>query len=95
MRRRSLSRYAHALARSGKFENAEAVISEIRVHAHFDPASHETSTFRTALNAICDVAKRKQDGQFRMPPRLCRAKQRPATAARAHAGQPLRAARAA
>jgi hypothetical protein len=94
MRRRSLSRYAHALARSGKFENAEAVISEIRVHAHFDPASHETSTFRTALNAICDVAKRKQDGQFRMPPRLC-AKQRPATAARAHGGQPLRAARAA
>jgi len=80
-RRRRLSRYAHQLARSGKFESAEAVISEIRGHKDFDPASHEAGVFRTALSAICDVAKRKRNGHFRKPSRLRRLEQQPAIAA--------------
>jgi hypothetical protein len=54
-----LTRYAHKLARSGRHENAEAVISEIGDHKDFDPASHEAPAFRAALDAICNVAKSK------------------------------------
>ena len=51
--RRRLTRYAHRLARSGRYENAMAVIEELRSHKDFDPASHENSAFRAALEAIC------------------------------------------
>jgi hypothetical protein len=44
-RRRRLSRDAHKLARSGRFESAEAVISEIRGHEDFDQTSHEAGFF--------------------------------------------------
>jgi hypothetical protein len=64
--RRSLARYAHDLARSGRYENAEAVISDIRSHKDFDPASHEAGAFRAALSAICDVANRKRNGHWRL-----------------------------
>jgi hypothetical protein len=49
-RRRRLSRYAHKLARSGRFESAEAVVSEIRGHEDFDHASHEAPSFLAALS---------------------------------------------
>jgi hypothetical protein len=74
-RRQRLTRHIHELARSGQYENAEAVISEFRVHEDFDAASHEAGAFRTALNIICDLAKRKRDGDFRIPPRRRRLEQ--------------------
>jgi hypothetical protein len=64
--RRRLTRYAHQLARSGKYDSAEAVISAIRGHTDFDSAWHEAGAFRTALDAICAVAKKKREGHFRM-----------------------------
>ena len=72
VRRGRLSRYAHALARSGKFESAEAVVTEIRSHKDFDPASHEAGAFLAALSAVCDIAKRKRNGHWRKPPRIRR-----------------------
>ena len=57
--RRRLTRYAHVLARSGRYENAVAVLEELRSHKDFDPASHENSTFRAALGAICKFARSK------------------------------------
>jgi hypothetical protein len=57
--RRRLTRYAHVLARSGRYENAVAIIEELRSHKDFDPASHENSTFRAALGAICKFARSK------------------------------------
>ena len=80
-RRRRLSRLAYELARSGKFASAEAVISELRGHKDFDPASHEAGAFRAALSVICDVANRKRHGHWRKPPRLRRLQQPPAIAA--------------
>jgi hypothetical protein len=74
-----LTRYAHELARSGRYENAEAVICEIRGHKNFDPASHEAGAFRAALSAICDLAKSKRNGHFRK--RLRRLEQQTAIAA--------------
>jgi hypothetical protein len=74
-------RYAHELARSGRYENAEAVISEIRGHKDFHPLSHEAAAFRAALSAICNVAKSKQNGKWRKPPRLRRLEQQAAIAA--------------
>jgi hypothetical protein len=81
VRRGRLSRYAHVLARSGKYESAEAIISEIRSHEGYDPATHEAGAFRAALGAICDIANRKRNGHWRKPPRLRRLQQQPARAA--------------
>ena len=78
-RRRRLSRYAHKLARSGRFESAEAVISEIRGHEDFDQASHEAASFLAALSVICDVAARKRNQHGRTPPRPRSLQQQPAS----------------
>jgi hypothetical protein len=56
-RRAKLVRHAHELARSGKYEDAASVIEAIRSHADFHPSSHEASAFRGALNALCKLAK--------------------------------------
>jgi hypothetical protein len=56
-RRAKLTRKAHKLARSGRYENAAAVIEAIRQDEDFHPNSHETSAFRGALDAICKRAK--------------------------------------
>jgi hypothetical protein len=80
-RRRRLSRYAHKLARSGRFESAEAVISEIRGHEDFDQTSHEAGFFLAALSAICDVVARKRNQNWRISPRPRNLQQQPARAA--------------
>jgi hypothetical protein len=36
-----------------------AVIEELRSHKDFDPASHESSAFRAALETICKFARSK------------------------------------
>jgi hypothetical protein len=56
-RRAKLTRAAHELARSGKYEDADAVIEAIRSHEDFHPDSHETGTFRAALDAICRTVR--------------------------------------
>ena len=60
--RRRLTRYAHELARSGRFENADAVIAAIRDHEDFYASSHESWSFRAALNALCARARAKAVG---------------------------------
>jgi hypothetical protein len=55
--RAKLTREAHELARTGKYDDAEAVIETIRSHKDFHPASHEARSFRGALDAICKRAK--------------------------------------
>jgi hypothetical protein len=79
--RRRLTRHAYELARSGQYENAEAVISEIRDHKDFDRPSHEAGVFRSALGAICDVANGKRNGRFPTLSRLRRLAQQTAIAA--------------
>jgi hypothetical protein len=80
-RRQRLTRYAYKLARSGQYGDAQAVISEIRGHNDFDPASHEAGVFRSALGAICDVANRKRNGRFPTLSRLRGLEQQTAIAA--------------
>ena len=80
-RRRRLSRYAHKLARSGRFESAEAFVSEIRGHEDFDQGSHEAAPFLAALSVICDVAARKRNQHWRTPPRPHSLQQQPAASA--------------
>jgi hypothetical protein len=55
--RAKLTRRAHELARSGAYKDAAAVTDAIRSHGDFHPDSHETWTFRGALDAICKRAK--------------------------------------
>ena len=61
--RRRLTRRAYALARTGRYGNAEAVIQEIKGHKDFHPDSHDTATFRAALNSICYLAAQKLERQ--------------------------------
>jgi hypothetical protein len=60
-----LTRHAYVLARSGKYDDASAIIEAIRSHEHFQPAWHESATFKSSLNAICAEARKRARATLR------------------------------
>jgi hypothetical protein len=57
--RRRLTRHAHKLARSGRYDGHAAIIAEIRQHQDFHAPTHEDQLLLSQLDLLCSYARKR------------------------------------